>query len=273
MKLNRVLIIFKGIARHGKRRPMYIGSSYLKGHAAAIAEISKALDELHIPYDVIQRDCLSCALKADLIVTIGGDGTFLAATHFAGDTPILSVNSMPGYSVGFFCAARVKDFKEMMMLISGDRLRPIELPTIEARISGRRVHHTAVNDVLFMTGSPAEMARYSIRIDPRTEHQRSSGIWMSTGAGSTAGILSAGGKKYPLGSKRIQYLVREPCAQHSKGYRLLHGTIGPRQSIAIVPERDSVIYIDGPGISYPVRRGQRLSVGLSNKTVKVFICL
>lgn len=271
MKLNRVLIIFKGMARAGGPRRSSMDAVHLKHHAEALEKIRKDLDGLRIPYRLIRREGLSGALAGDLIVTVGGDGTFLAAAHFAGDVPILCVNSMPEYSVGFFCAASIKNFRAMISGIADGRRKPVALPTIEARIDGRTMRHHAVNDILFMAKSPAEMAKYWLKIGARSEHQRSSGIWISTGAGSTAGILSAGGRKCPVDSRRLQYLVREPCAHRSKGCRLLRGTIGPRQSIAITPERDSAIHIDGAGISYPVRRGQGLSIALSRKTVKVFI--
>ena len=41
----------------------------------------------------------------DLVVTIGGDGTVLHASHFIGTTPVLAVNSSPRTSAGFFTAA------------------------------------------------------------------------------------------------------------------------------------------------------------------------
>jgi NAD+ kinase len=43
-----------------------------------------------------------------LVVSVGGDGTLLAASHCVSDVPILGVNSAPRYSVGFFAARRAE---------------------------------------------------------------------------------------------------------------------------------------------------------------------
>ena len=53
------------------------------------------------------------ASDADLVVAVGGDGTLLAASHNVVDVPILGVNSAPGHSVGFFCAAKRPTFRAM----------------------------------------------------------------------------------------------------------------------------------------------------------------
>src|SRR6185436_12888830 len=47
------------------------------------------------------------ASDASLVVTVGGDGTLLAASHHVGAIPILGVNSSPVHSVGFFCPAHI----------------------------------------------------------------------------------------------------------------------------------------------------------------------
>ena len=47
------------------------------------------------------------ATDASLVVTVGGDGTLLAASHHVSAIPILGVNSSPEHSVGFFCPAHL----------------------------------------------------------------------------------------------------------------------------------------------------------------------
>ena len=54
------------------------------------------------------------ASDASLVVTVGGDGTLLAASHHVGSIPILGVNSSPEHSVGFFCPAHLGNLLPML---------------------------------------------------------------------------------------------------------------------------------------------------------------
>ena len=51
---------------------------------------------------------------AKLVVTVGGDGTLLAASHHVGNCPILGVNSAPRHSRGFFCAANLDNAPQLL---------------------------------------------------------------------------------------------------------------------------------------------------------------
>ncbi len=57
------------------------------------------------------------------MITVGGDGTLLAASHSVRDVPILGINSAPGYSVGFFCAAARSDLMPMIGAALAGKLR------------------------------------------------------------------------------------------------------------------------------------------------------
>ena len=51
----------------------------------------------------------------DLIVTLGGDGTLLWASHLAdSSTPILAINRAPDTSVGYFCAGDGHNVHEVL---------------------------------------------------------------------------------------------------------------------------------------------------------------
>ena len=269
MKLNRVLIIFKNLHDVIKTTPD--GEGAPSDHEGTLTQIQDDLDELGVPNRVIDRDHLKKGFKGDLLITLGGDGTFLAASHIAGDIPVLGVNSMPGHSVGYFCASNASNFKDAILDILKGRLKLRKLPRMEISIDGKTLPFLALNDILFGRSSPAEMARYKLKIGKRSEDQKSSGVWISTGAGSTGGILSSGGKPMNIESKSLQYRVREPYAHQAKKYKMLHGTITAGNTVEIVPERDAVVYNDGPNVVYPVREGQTLSSKISNKLLKVFI--
>src|SRR5215471_7020181 len=70
-----------------------------------LAAVQAAFEELSIPYDCLYRGGLTSITGYDLILSVGGDGTFLEVARYAGDLPILGVNSDPERSTAFFCAA------------------------------------------------------------------------------------------------------------------------------------------------------------------------
>lgn len=277
MKLNHVLVVFKHRVTSISEEP---GGESLKArlsarqnqHDAAIESARTALLSLGIPHRFVDRDHLPQGLGGDLIITIGGDGTFLATAHLAGETPMLGMNSMPGHSVGFFCAANAKDIAAVLYKIRTGNLKKRSLPLIEANIDGKPLPHFALNEILFAPSSAAETARYEIRVRGKAEAQKSSGVWVAAGPGSTAAILSAGGKKLPLASKRLQFLVRETCPLPKRNHKLLRGILDEGEKLSVISEMSNgMAFIDGPRLAYPVPFGSKLTVSIARKTLKVFI--
>lgn len=280
MKLNRVLIVFKhhiGGNEPGAPQPRPL-ARWQGIHAAALSRVQEALRASNIAYAMTDRTKLSDLSaasdlsSAELIVAVGGDGTLLAAAHAAGKIPVLGVNSMPGRSVGFFCAATVATFPAILRAIREDRILPRRLPLIEARIDGRPVETQALNDVLFAGLSPAEMPRYEIRAGKNRERQKSSGVWISAGPGSTAANLAAGGRRQPIASRRIQFVVREPHRTKGSGYRLLRAILSEGETIAIRPEIiPTAIYLDGPAHTSPLPAGSTLTLRIARQTLSLFL--
>lgn len=255
----------------GAAPPTWVGTRQ-RQHDASIKQVKRAIKEAGIKYDVIFRDDLRCGLDYDLIVTIGGDGTMLATAHVAGDIPVAGVNSMPGYSVGFFCLAKASGFEKKLSDIIKGRIYQKGLPMIEARIDSKPIAELALNDILFAGTTPVDTVRYRINIGGRSEAQRGSGVWIAAGPGSTAAILSAGGRRLPIDSKRLQYVVREPYLMSGHRCRLVSGLLKEGTPIAIRAEMaDATIYVDGPKVSYPVPMGSRFTAAIARRTLKIFI--
>lgn len=274
MKLNRVLVVFKrriGGMEAGAR-PRAGLARWQRLHEGALARVEGALAKRSIDHRVIDRSDLRAGPSCDLIIAVGGDGTLLSAAHCAGAIPLLGVNSMPGRSVGFFCAATARDAEGVIADILRGRRHPAALPLLEAVIDGRSMPIRGLNDILFAAASPAEMARYEIIIAGKREGHRSSGIWITAGPGSTAAILAAGGRRQPISSARLQFLVREPHRIPGRNYRLLRGLLPEGGRISLIPEGDNgVIFIDGSHHTFPVPAGSRCTCRVSRRRLKLFL--
>ena len=237
----------------------------------ALATVRQVLDAAQVPYDSIYRGELEPISGYDLILSVGGDGTLLEVSRYAGDTPVLGVNSDPSRSTAFFCASDRSAFAQRFNDLLNGALALTPLARLQLAINDQPLPFYALNDVLIAHINPAAMAVYDLVIGDQRERQRSSGIWLSTAAGSTAGIRSAGGLVLPLRSRKRQYLVREPYVGHGQSYRLLKGLLPPEVPIDIISRmRRGRVFIDGPHLCYDLGLGDKLSVALAPTPLRLY---
>jgi NAD+ kinase len=192
----------------------------------------------------------------DLVVTVGGDGTLLAASHFVADVPVLAINSAPKHSVGFFCGARSGEALEALRGAARGTLRRTVLTRMTVSVNGEVCAGRVLNDALFCHASPAATSRYLVRLGDVEEQQKSSGFWIGPAAGSTAAQRSAGGRVLPLTSKQLQVVVREPYTPHGDSYELRHALIPPGKTLTVRSKmHDARIFFDGPDRSTDIGYG------------------
>ncbi|KYF65378.1 NAD(+) kinase, partial [Sorangium cellulosum] len=219
-----------------------------EAHEQTVRAVTAALDDLGVQVDVTAgtSDCFDTA-DLDLVITVGGDGTLLSASHNVGDVPILGINSAPGHSVGFFCGATSGDAADAIAQALRGSLRRTVLTRMQVTVNDKIASARVLNDALFCHISPAATSRYVIRFGRAEEEQKSSGFWIGPAAGSTAAQRSAGGRVLPLTSKRLQLVVREPYTPHGEEYRLRHALIPPGSSLVVRSKtHDAKLFFDGP---------------------------
>ena len=209
---------------------------------------------------------------ADLVITIGGDGTALGASHYITHGNMLGVNSAPGDSVGHFCHTHRGNFAQRFADILAARWKPTELARLSVLLDDKPIPELALNDVLIAHDCPAATTRYLIERDQLSEEQRSSGVWIATAAGSTAGIRSAGGRVMPLGSRRLQFLVRELYREPKRSYALTRGFLAAGDELAIASKMQKAhLYVDGARTAYPFPFGTRARIKLAEHGLRLFI--
>lgn len=229
-------------------------------HKRTLEEAIRVLQDLGARVVLLRRPHAAFdAGDAALVVTVGGDGTLLAASHYVGRVPILGINSDPKQSVGFFCAASRATLPELAERALDGRLSSTQLNRMKVSVNGRIKSTRVLNDVLFCHASPAATSRYILREGRAKEEQRSSGIWVGPAAGSTAAQRSAGGRILPISSKQIQYVVREPYTAPGAETRLAKGVIEPRRRLIVKNKMaDARLFFDGPHRVVNVRLGDEI---------------
>ncbi len=181
----------------------------------------------------------------DLVITVGGDGTVLAVNGIIGNTPILSVNSDPSRSVGNYTRGNRDTFPQLFDLWLEQKHQEERIPRLEATIEGDDSIYRFLNDCLFTNKNPAAMTRYIITTDDNTERQFSSGVWVSTGSGSTGAIHSAGMQPVSAHQPALLYKVREAFTLHAP-ITLLEDTQIPPRKLSLCPSILGInLYIDG----------------------------
>lgn len=217
-------------------------------HESTVVEVKAALDQMGLDWTLVRRTQAGFdSSKYDLVVTVGGDGTLLSASHSVVDVPILGINSAPTYSVGFFCGAKRGEVALALGEAIGGSLKRTTLTRMKVSLNGKIVAARVLNDALFCHASPAATSRYVLELDGVLEEQKSSGFWIGPAAGSTAAQRSAGGRVLPLTSRKLQLVVREPYTPHGERYKLRHALIPPgRPLVARSKIHEAKIFFDGP---------------------------
>jgi NAD+ kinase len=203
----------------------------------------------------------------DLIVTLGGDGTLLWASHLAdSSTPMIAINSAPDTSVGYFCAGDGHDVDEVLGEALGGGLKSSRLARMRVELGDRVISTRVLNEALYCHESPAATSRYILEYGGKQERQMSSGVWVGPAAGSTAAIRSAGGKVLPIGSQKLQYVIREPYRGLDYSYDLTKGLVSPGEDLKITSRMTrGRIFLDGTQKVHAVGIGDRIRMTLSDE--------
>lgn len=289
MKLSRVLIVYKKttlqLQAFEYKEPRFL-KLLEEGHASVakvktaheqhvdtLTTIESELKSHGVQYDTCHRaDLAEKAGNCDLLITVGGDGTFLDASHLLRHVPILGVNSAPGTSFGHFAIANRANFASIFQAILAGELGPERLMRLELFLNGKALPELVLNEVLVAHSNPAGTSRYIVKIDGKEEEQRSSGIWIGPPPGSTGAIKSSGGEVLNITDQRYQYVVREAWTKPGQQFQFNKGKLSRLQEMLIISQmRTGALFIDGQHIEYPFPLGEELTVKAAKDDLLAFI--
>jgi len=256
MKLKNILVVYTKLKNITEKQTLHV--------------VEKTLKKYNVDYTISKRERLNKKLfqNKDFVIAVGGDGTFLRASHFIFDKiPVLGVNSDPRYKEGFFMAATKKNFNGIMEKILKNDYKIKKLHRLEAYIGKKKVPELALNEFYVSSEKEYRTARYYLTIRGKRERQKSSGIIISTAAGSYAWIKSAGGKQLPLNLDKFEYMVREPyCGRISAKCVLVNGILDKDEKIIVKFELgDGILIADSLSEEHTIKAKEKVVVKMSDK--------
>ena len=203
----------------------------------------------------------------DLIIVVGGDGTFLRASHIVHDIPMFGVNSHCGKKEGFLMHCTKLGFgKKFRKLLKG--FKTTKLLRLDIKINNKKLY-PALNDVFVGHKLPYKLSRFDLIVTEKKtvkkEHQKCSGLIVSTAAGSNAWAVGAGGKVMPLTSKRWQYVVREQYEGKLHKHKLGKGILGDQGQIKVKILRPGYILSVDSQNYFKLKQGDVITISPSKK--------
>ena len=261
-------------------------------HQRVLAQVRDAVPKGQ-KHQVIDRSVVPQFMfgEDDLIVTVGQDGLVSNTAKYLRGQPILAVNPDPGRFDGHLLPFDAGSFEPFLQKsLKGEvRTKAVTLALAQSSDSQSLL---AFND-FFIGASSHVSARYEIEVDGMREFQSSSGLIVSTGAGSTgwlqsvyagaAGVIEAlGGTvvpppdngRLPWDSDKLVYSVREPFPSQTTQCSLVHGLFSNASPLKITSRmaNNGVVFSDGIEADYlQFNSGTELTIGTSPHAAKLVV--
>jgi NAD+ kinase len=202
---------------------------------------------------------------ADLVVSLGGDGTMLRAMRLTRgrQIPILGVNLG---RLGFLAEIDVPELTEALGAIDDDLFTVETRSGLGAVVEGRDA--LAFNDIAVVrTPGQGKMAVVEVHVEGHPfVRYAADAVVVATPTGSTAYSFSAGG---PIVSPNAEGLLVTPVAPHSAFNRALFLSSGEKLALDILPASGELaVEADGLLVGY-LRPGDVLDITLLPAAARV----
>ena len=219
--------------------------------------------ELGLPVQQVDRALVPTFLFTgkELVVTVGQDGLVANVAKYVGAQPIVGVNPDPVRIDGVLLPFGVDKARVAVRHVLEERARFREVTLAEVVLSdGQRL--LGFND-LFLGARTHVSARYTLHYERHAESQSSSGIIVSTGAGSSGWLSSVftlargltevtGGQpgqvwRLDWEDPRLAFVVREPFLSRHSTAELVGGFVTEERELVLESRmpQGGVIFSDG----------------------------
>ncbi|PIN76844.1 hypothetical protein COV17_00790 [Candidatus Woesearchaeota archaeon CG10_big_fil_rev_8_21_14_0_10_36_11] len=250
-------------------------SSYHSNHNIFIQEFKKIVKELSLPVKYITTNQVRKTKGMfDLVITCGGDGTFLLAARYFENLPLLGFNSNSHThpkkgSIGALITGNNIHLETALRKVKERKFRYKQWPRLYVKVNDKLIKKYALNDVYIGNRKPYKSSDLNVLYQNHTERFNCSGMIIATPIGSNAWYRNAGGK--PFSNDKFSFLIKDPNQDRQPTFQ--QGTVKNNQELTIYPNSPNhIISFDSREKAIPIKTFSRVKIGLSKKyALKVII--
>lgn len=199
--------------------------------------------------------------NADIVVTIGGDGTVLMAMSEI-EKPVFAINSG---GIGFLCEVESKYAFEGLKQIIDGKYNIEERAKLKITLDGKRLPD-ATNEVTIQTARIAKILYLKIFVeDEQIESMGADGVIIATPTGSTSYSLSVGG---PIMDPTVNAMIIAPLAAFKLSARPWIIPLDRKVGVHLLPKsKETNLVIDGRYLT-PITQESNIIVSGSEKKAR-----
>ncbi|MFV0540250.1 MAG: sugar kinase [Aestuariibaculum sp.] len=256
----------------------------------SLSQIKTTISRL-LKYKVIHRSFLPTYMfaKTDLVVVIGQDGLLANTAKYVNELPIIGINPDVERYDGILLKHTPNNLKNLLKHVVKGNYKTKQVTMAKAILNdGQEL--LAFND--FYIGADSHISsRYSISFNGKTERQSSSGIIISTGAGSTGwlssifnmannishylnGYINGGNNTVNWDEDKLVFVVREPFLSKMSQIAIGCGIITKHNTLKIESNMPTkgVIFSDGIESDFlNFNSGSIVEIGIANEKANLIV--
>lgn len=262
-------------------------------HDVFYESLSKVKDAItgNLKFKVIYRSFLPTYMftEKDIVVVIGQDGLVANTAKYVDGLPIIGINPDIERYDGILLQHTPKDLHSILKNVLKGSYQTTQVTMAQATLHDGQVL-LAFNE--FYIGADSHISsRYTIEFDGEKEQQSSSGIIISTGAGSTGWLSSIFNMTHNITSyhyydiddgfteidwedNKLVFVVREPFSSKMSQTEIGYGVITTTKTLKIESNMPTkgVIFSDGIESDFlHFNSGSHVEIGIANEKAHLVI--
>jgi len=205
-----------------------------------------------------------------LVISCGGDGTFLScAKHFPksvllGMNSDCTENSSLDGSLGALTSINIANLKEYLQNLAKGSNPIEEWPRLGVSINGKKWNRFAVNEVFIGNSVSYLTCDLTVEMEEMKDDFKCSGLLVCTGTGSSAWFEAAGGSRFSNELKAFGFLVLVPSSKWQP--KFFSGVISNKKELKVRPHRDGyVLAFDSKPDPFILKAGDEVQFFLDSK--------